>query len=139
MKKDIYIGCIEVLHSLSPEKHSKEDDIINALSRKDIYVLVKNELLAHDAVRRNGYGGLSMNDKTQSLIASRYFENLIEDIEKNEYDRGLDNKSKYVGIKYTRYAFWLSFISLIISILATTHLPELFYGWVANMFKTCFS
>lgn len=50
--------------------------------------------------------------------------NQILKIENEEYDRWLNNEHKKVHIKYTRMAFIISIISLAISILSVTGLPQ---------------
>lgn len=42
----------------------------------------------------------------------------LEEIAKQEADRELDRASKYAGIKYARFAFWISAIALLVAILS---------------------
>ena len=45
-------------------------------------------------------------------------QNALEDIAKQEEDRELDRASKYAGIKYARFAFWISIGALIVAVLS---------------------
>ena len=118
MKKDIYAGCIEILKEVVKGKNIEDKEIAKVLTDKDLYVQVKEELLSQNAVRRNGYGGISMNDRTQSIIASKYYEKLIEDIEREEYDRILKNENLHSNIKYGKKGYRVSVFAIIISVLA---------------------
>lgn len=118
MKKDIYTGCIEILEEVVRGKNLEDKEIAKVLTDKDLYVQVKEELLSQNAVRRNGYGGISMNDRTQSIIASKYYEKLIEDIEREEYDRILKNENLRSNIKYGKKGYRASVFAIIISALA---------------------
>ena len=45
-------------------------------------------------------------------------QNALEEIAKQEEDRELDRASKYAGIKYARFAFWISIGALIVAVLS---------------------
>lgn len=42
----------------------------------------------------------------------------LEEIAKQDTDRDLDRASKYAGIKYARFAFWISIGALIVAVLS---------------------
>jgi hypothetical protein len=134
MKKEIYKGCIEILQKLTRNSRLEDKDVAQLLTNKELYLQVREELVEQNAVRKNGYGGISMNDRTQSLIDSMYFEKLIEEIEKEEYDRDLDNESKRAAIKANTIAKW----AIVISVLAATGLPQyllkLLYKTISKLF-----
>lgn len=57
---------------------------------------------------------------TQSQYLSPIYEDClhaIKEIEKQEYDRNLDNKAKKYNIKYAKRAFWISIIALLVGII----------------------
>lgn len=45
-------------------------------------------------------------------------QNALEEIAKQEEDLELDRASKYAGIKYARFAFWISIGALIVAVLS---------------------
>lgn len=51
-------------------------------------------------------------------------------IKREEYDRELDNKSKYAAIKANKIAKW----AIVISVLAATGLPQYLLKWLYKMF-----
>lgn len=58
-------------------------------------------------------------DITQAQYLNPIYEDCIhalEEIEKREADRSLDRTSKYAGIKYARFAFWISVSALLVSL-----------------------
>jgi hypothetical protein len=58
-------------------------------------------------------------DITQAQYLNPIYEDCIhalEEIEKREADRSLDRASKYAGIKYARFAFWISVSALLVSL-----------------------
>lgn len=58
-------------------------------------------------------------DITQAQYLNPIYEDCIhalEEIEKREADRSLDRDSKYAGIKYARFAFWISVSALLVSL-----------------------
>lgn len=58
-------------------------------------------------------------DITQEQYLNPIYEDCIhalEEIEKREADRNLDRASKYAGIKYARFAFWISVSALLVSL-----------------------
>lgn len=54
----------------------------------------------------------------------------LDAIKKEEYDRELDNKSKYAAIKANKIAKW----AISISVLAATGLPQYLLKWLYRMF-----
>lgn len=58
-------------------------------------------------------------DITQAQYLNPIYEDCthaLEEIEKREADRKLDRASKYAGIKYARFAFWISVSALLVSL-----------------------
>lgn len=54
----------------------------------------------------------------------------LDAIKREEYDRELDNKSKYAAIKANKIAKW----AIVISVLAATGLPQYLLKWLYRMF-----
>ena len=86
-------------------------------------------------------GGVEENGKKYDGCIQILFPNQIEPllaeckdrldaIKREEYDRELDNKSKYAAIKANKIAKW----AIIISVLAATGLPQYLLKWLYKIF-----
>lgn len=83
--------------------------------------------------KKIGNNTLCVTKEAKRLIDIKYFDNLIAEIKKKEYDRNLSNKSKEATIKSTLIAK----IALILSILSFTGLPQILFKWLYSLiFKT---
>lgn len=78
--------------------------------------VVFEKLKSLGAGKNIGYGDLQVTQEAKRLIDTKHFDNLIEQIERDEYDRNLSNKSKKATIKSVRIAK----IALILSIFSMT-------------------
>ena len=65
--------------------------------------------------RKYGYGDLQRTPKASELRKSNYFKDLIKEVRQKEYDAELDRESKRVSIRYTKRAYAISIIALILS------------------------
>lgn len=70
-----------------------------------------------------GYGDLQVTQEAKRLMDTKHFDNLIERIERDEYDRNLSNKSKKAAINSALIAK----IALILSIFSMTGWPQMFF------------
>lgn len=88
--------------------------------------VVFEKLKSLGAGKNIGYGDLQVTQEAKRLIDTKHFDNLIEQIERDEYDRNLSNKSKKTTIKSVRIAK----IALILSIFSMTGWPQMFFKWL---------
>ena len=77
-----------------------------------IFEEIKTRKIGYDVIGAGIH--LSAPHKLRPLRAD--FRNAVEEIERQERDRLLDNASKYSGIKYARRSFVISVIALISAI-----------------------
>ncbi|WP_302994025.1 hypothetical protein [Bacteroides clarus] len=124
MDKDLIIMCKSATEYIIKNRSISKKKCEELFGSSGIEVF---ERLKGLGVGKNiGYGDLQVTQEAKRLIDTKYFENLIKQIDRDEYDRYLSNKSKEATIKSTRIAK----IALILSILSLTGLPQIFFKWL---------
>ena len=74
--------------------------------------------------------------EVDSYIAECY--DKLEEIENRNYDRWLNNEHKKVHIRYTRWAYIISIISLVISVLSALGATKGIVDWLQGIFVSAF-
>lgn len=124
MDKDLIIMCKSATEYIIKNRSISKKKCEELFGSSGIEVF---ERLKGLGVGKNiGYGDLQVTQEAKRLIDTKYFENLIKQIDRDEYDRYLSNKSKEATIKSTRIAK----IALILYILSLTGLPQIFFKWL---------
>ena len=141
MSKELYQNVILILDNL-PQK-----GII--YERKDGVKLLGNSILwdeAHKWISHNvshriilpGTSTLSVQKPEGIEIIRQRLINAIAEIEREEYVAQLQIKESKSNIRSNRHSVIVAYIALVISILATTPLPERLYKWIAGLIRGLF-
>lgn len=124
MDKDLILMCKSATEYIIKNRSISQKKCEELFGSSGIEVFERLKGLG--AGKNIGYGDLQVTQEAKRLIDAKYFENLIKQIDRDEYDRYLSNKSKEATIKSTRIAK----IALILSILSLTGLPQIFFKWL---------
>lgn len=141
MSKELYRNVILILDNL-PQK-----GII--YERKDGVKLLGNSILwdeAHKWISHNvshriifpGTSTLSVQKPEGIEIVRQRLINAIAEIEREEYVAELQIKESKSNIRSNHHSVIVAYIALVISILATTPLPERLYKWIAGLIHGLF-
>ena len=138
MNKELYQNVLLILDNL-PQK-----GVI--FERKDGVKLLGNSILweeAHKWISHNvshriifpGPSSLSVQKPEGIEIVRQRLVDEIERIEKEEYVKALQIKESQSNIRSNRHSVIVAYVALVISILATTPLPERLYRWIAGLIR----
>ena len=128
MKSKRQLECtVKVLDYLI--EYGKIDDKKARELAGDYWNAIRRDLSENAHVQYGEYGASSPFPKTM-LAYKAVCKDEIERIEKEEYDRELDNKSKHAAIKANRIAK----CAITISVLAATGLPQYLLKWLYKIF-----
>lgn len=78
--------------------------------------MVFNELVRLKVGNQVGYGPVEKNKNTHSFI--EYFNKRMENIKQKKADAALDRESKWTSIKYTKRAYIISIIAILLSVIS---------------------
>ena len=84
------------------------------------------EYLKSSGIGKSAGSSLCVTKEAKRLVSNKYFDNIIEEAEKEEYDRNLSNKSNEANIKSNIIAKWALFISII----SATGFPQYLLKWI---------
>lgn len=123
MDKDFVLMCKVAMEYMVKNGHISYDECKRMFGchGERVYEYLKNSSLAKGAG-----SSLCITKEGRKLVAEKYFDNLIEEYEKEEYGRILSNKSKEANIKSNVIAKWALFISII----SATGLPQYLLKWI---------
>ena len=141
MSKELYQNAILVLDNL-PQK-----GVI--FERKDGIKLLGNSILwdeTHKWISQNvshriifpGTSSLSVQKPEGIEIIRQRLIKAIAEIEREKYVAELQIKESTSNIRSNRHSVIVAYIALVISILATTPLPERLYKWIEGLIRGLF-
>lgn len=105
--------------------------------KKDIAAKCHGDLSrGNNPNKPNGLLSVLFMGEVDSYIAECY--DKLEDIENRNYDRWLNNEHKKVHIRYTRWAYIISIISLVISVLSALGATKGIVDWLQGIFVSAF-
>ena len=141
--KNRILFLISVLEYLRREKRIDDKKGIELTGiywnsiKKDIADKCHGNLSRGDDIDKpNGCLTVLFVGEVDSYIAECY--DKLEEVENREYDRWLNNEHKKVHIRYTKWAYIISIVSLLISILSALGITKNLLEWLQNKYTLIF-
>lgn len=111
---ELFVRQLEEANAYLDDNHSISEKECLEMYGSNGYDIYK-ELKRIGAGKNIGYGDLQRTKKASELRKSNYFKCLAMEIRQKEYDAELDRETKRVSICYTKRAYAISIIALILS------------------------
>lgn len=135
--RDRMLSLISVLEYLRKEKEIYDPKGIELTGtywdgmKKDIATKCHGNISrGTDPNNQNGLLSVLFAGEVDSYLAECY--DKLEEIENRDYDRWLNNEHKKVHIRYTRWAYIISIVSLVISVLSALGATKGLAEWMRD-------
>lgn len=134
--KDLYKNVIRVLDELPQDRTVFEYKngvklLGNSVLWDEVYKWI-SENVSHRIILP-GSSELTLHKPEDVKAIRQDLVEMIEDIEEGEEDAELQRQERKSNIQSNRHSVIIAYIALVISILATTPLPERLYKWIAEL------
>lgn len=136
MEKKLLNNVIRVLDDLPPKgrvyRRTQGEKLLgNSAAWDEVHEWISNNV-SHNIINPGSTELVVWNPEGVAMVRERIFK-LIENIEKTEYIADLKVKESKSNIFTNRHTVIVSYLALVISILATTPLPKDLYKWIGRL------
>ena len=134
-QKEILQKSILVLDSLGDKSDLFYRDIQNLMDEikwKEVYSFLSANSGRALIVNVNQ---ITKRDKFEFAALRNKWASQINRIEQEEYSETLADKANKSQIYHNRHTTIVAYLALLVSILATTQLPQKFYDWMRGLFS----